>query len=604
MSRIQKLENIYKKPLENKNIKDVSNFIHSIVYVDVTKGKYARFLLDAFLNDKFLEEDLIGGLESTVGQAISLFHKHKHKLPEDMRSIFKYSSPGDLWKAVKQFQGELSGKELKKEEQEKIYRETEFIYKDETTGFQVVSPLTEESAKWWGKGTRWCTSADNDNMFLSYTAISSLLILLIPARVGTSGNIDKLQLWKNGKNIQFMNEADNNVDLNYIEQNWDILEPICLWLNDLQYIPEKYRTEEICELAVKNNGDSLCYVPDNLKTKKICNLAIMNSNLAIDSTPMELLTEEYLKELIIAKQKGFISCLPKSLKTQELYEFTFINKKCDYFHIPNEYKNTLFYKNIIYNFPLFLKDLSKELKTKELCELAFKQNHLALQYFPEEFITQELCEIAIHTHGNLLRFIKLNNRTEELCKIAVQQNGIALQFVPEHLKTEELCELAMKIDGLSLQYFPKHLITFELYKKSVNNNPFAIHFIPPKFITQELCEIAVKKNELALRCIPEKYITYEMCLSIKDENVIRAIPKHLKTEELYTNIVKNNGLALRCIPNRFITQELCELAYKQNHLALQYFPKTLKEKKENVLEYERLQDFFIKNILDNNHIIC
>ena len=167
MFRIKKLETHYHEQLTEKNIKDVSNFIHSIVDADITKGKYARFLIEAFLNDKFLEEDLDGGLDSTVGQAIILFDKHKSKLLVEQRSVYAldketklplYQSPGDLWKAVKQFQGELSGKELKKEEQEQVYRETEFVYKDEETGFQIISPLTENSAKWWGKGTRWCTS--------------------------------------------------------------------------------------------------------------------------------------------------------------------------------------------------------------------------------------------------------------------------------------------------------------------------------------------------------------------------------------------------------------------------------------------------------------
>ena len=128
MSRIQKLETIYKEKLKDHKVDHVSNFINSILNADITKGKYARFLIEAFLNDKFLEEDLIGGVDSTVGQAIHLFHKHKNKLPLEHRSVYAlnsetgealYQSPGDLWNSVKQFQGELSGKELKRGEQEK-----------------------------------------------------------------------------------------------------------------------------------------------------------------------------------------------------------------------------------------------------------------------------------------------------------------------------------------------------------------------------------------------------------------------------------------------------------------------------------------------------
>ena len=278
MSRIKKLETRYKKQLNEYGIKDIYNFIQSIICIDITKGKYARFLIESFLNNKFLEEDLIGGLDSTVGQTISLFDKHKGKLPIEQRSVYAlnpetklplYQSPGDLWKVVKQYQGELSGKELKKEEQEQIYRETEFVYKNEETGFQIISPLTKESAKWWGRGTRWCTSADNNNMFNIYAKDAPLLILLMP-------NGDKLQYWTDGNidNIQFMDENDNEIELDYIEEHWNILKDFILWIDDFNFIPEKYINYDLCHQLVCKNGENFRYIPKEFKTKEICNLAL------------------------------------------------------------------------------------------------------------------------------------------------------------------------------------------------------------------------------------------------------------------------------------------------------------------------------------------
>jgi hypothetical protein len=248
MSRIKKLENYYHEQLTKHKVKDISVFIQFIVNADITKGKYARFLIESFLSDKFLEEDLVGGLDSTVGQAISLFDKHKSKLPINERSVYTldketgkalYQSPGDLWNKVKQYQGELSGKELKKENQEKAYAETEFVYKDETTGFQIISPLSMFSAKWWGKGTRWCTSAEQGNAFLSYFLEAPLFILLMP-------NGDKLQLHYDGA-ISFMDENDDNVSRDYIEEHWSILKNLIISYKDLYFIPEKYITQDIID---------------------------------------------------------------------------------------------------------------------------------------------------------------------------------------------------------------------------------------------------------------------------------------------------------------------------------------------------------------------
>ena len=395
-NRIEKIYNQYYQQLKGKKNKNIFVFIQSIIDSDITKGKYVRFLIEAFLNNKFLEEDLIGGLNSTVGQAISLFDKHKSKLPEDMRSVFKYSSPGDLWKAVKQFEGELSGKELKKEEQEKIYRETEFVYKDEKTGFQIVSPLTEESAKWWGKGTRWCTSAENNNQFLNYEQKAPLFILLMP-------NGDKLQLWKYKNGIQFMDETDNKVSLEYIEQNWNILKSICLWFQCINYIPQKYQTRELCELAIKHGDMALPFIAEHFKTKELCELAVKKNGWSLEYVPEEYKTSELCK--LAVKQSGWaLSFVP--------------------------------YK----------------LRTKELCELAIRQNGMALKFVPDELRTEKLYKMAVNRTGVALKFVPKHLITKELCELAVKQNGRAFKYIPKELKTKEFCKLIVQKNKFVFKY--------------------------------------------------------------------------------------------------------------------------------------------------------
>ena len=472
MSRIYKLENIYKETLEDKDIQNISEFLQSVVDADITKGKYARFLIESFLNDKFLEEDLIGGVDSTVGQAIRLFDKHKSKLPENMRSVYAvnpetgealYQSPGDLWKAVKQFQDELSGKELKKEEQEKVYRETEFVYKDEETGFQIVSPLTEESAKWWGKGTRWCTSAEKNNMFKEYVKDAPLFILLMP-------NGDKLQLWIWKDNIQFMDDADNEMELDYIKENWNILEPICLWLNDLKFIPEEYITKELLELAVKQNGLALRYVQEEYRTPDLCEIAIQQDGRLLLYVPKKLRTKE-LCELAI-KENGYA-----------------------------------------------LADIPYSLITKELCELAVKQNGLALAHLlGEHRFNEDIYKLAVQQNGRALGYVPEKLITPELCEIAVKQNGTSLGYVPNEIKTKELCEMAVQQNGLSVVYVPENIITEEFYKLAIQQDGAVFEYVPYEYRTPEVCKIVREQNEKKIESIPEcENISFEQYQEIFKE---------------------------------------------------------------------------------------
>jgi hypothetical protein len=556
MSRIQKLENIYKEQLTSKHIKDTSAFFQFILDADITKGKYARFLIEAFLNDKFLEEDLIGGLNSTVGQAISLFDKHKGKLPENMRSVYAlnpetgealYQSPGDLWNSVKQYQDELSGKELKKEEQEQVYRETEFIYKDEETGFQIISPLTKESAKWWGKGTRWCTSAENNNMFEHYAKKAPLFILLMPTNEDSTGNRDKLQLWNCSNSIQFMDEVDNSVTLEYIEQNWDILEPVCLWLNNLKYIPDIYMTEDICKNIIQKHGAFLYSIPKEFKTLEICELAIANNG-----SSLQHISEEY--------------------RTQGLCEIAVKQDGLALYHVPDEFKTKELCELAVNNNGNAIVDVPLKLMTEELCKIAVKQNGHALHYIPEKFITKELCEIAVQQYGEALKFIQKELRTKELCELAIQQNGLALRWIPMELRTEELYELAVKQNGDALCYVPESLRTEELCEIAIQNNGEALRFIPIKYRNKELCEIAVQQNGLNLIYVPYEIKTEELCkIAVKqNQDAFIHVPEKLK------NKLKH-----------YIKETLFELPLDKYHETFQEI-KTFFPKKDIFLQYNHV----------------
>ena len=445
MSRLKKLETYYKDQLKNHNINDVSDFIQSILNADITKGKYARFLIEAFLNDKFLEEDLIGSLNSTVGQAISFFDKHKGKLPVHERSVYAlnpktsealYQSPGDLWNSVKQYQGELSGKELKKEEQEKIYRETEFVYKDEETGFQIISPLTKESAKWWGKGTRWCTSAENNNMFWDYAKDAPLFILLMPDK-------QKLQLWKDDNSIVFMDESDNSVSREYIEQHWSVLEPICLWLKKYEFIPYKNLNYDLYSYFLEQGKISSEIVPKKIQDYELAKKIIKNE---------------------------------KNLK-----------------NIRKDLIDTELCKTISFDDDNF-KDIPKNIITKELCELAVEHNGLSLKYIPKEYITKKLCQMAIQQNGMALLYVPENIITLKLCELSIRKNSENLQYVPDNFRTSNICKLSIEDNPYTILEIPENQRTKEMYELAVKKDGTFLKYVPEKYKTLELCELAVRQN--------------------------------------------------------------------------------------------------------------
>ena len=577
MSRLNKLETYYKDQLKNHNINNVSNFIQSILNADITKGKYARFLIESFLNDKFLKEDLIGGVDSTVGQTISLFDKHKSKLPIEYRSVYAldketgealYQSPGDLWNSVKQFQGELSGKELKKEEQEQVYRETEFVYKDEETGFQIISPLTKESAQWWGKGTRWCTSAENNNRFEYYAKQAPLLILLMPDK-------QKLQLWKNGNDIQFMDEADKTVPLDYIEQNWKLLKHICLWLNDIRFIPSTKQTYLQCENTLKNKVNN-CFQLINKKflDENMYNIALENRLISLQIIPQEYLTDTLIQNHIKESEYGIMFFSKQYLTPERCRIFVKLN-------------------------PSVLTYLPTELKTEELCRIAVEQDGSLLFFVPEEYLTKELCEIAVQNNVKALNTIPDKYKTYDLCEKMLYKNEQAIYYIPDKYKNTKMCKYLISISGEYLFFFSDNIKTKEICELAVKNNGCALEAVPEHLKTKELYELAVKQSGQALRHIPEKYRTKEICeLAVKNNGyALQYVSNDFITRELCEIAVQKDGWALSYVPEKLKTKELCELAIQQNEEALQYVPNEyMASLKKNEIIFDK--DFYISYLTE------
>jgi len=140
--------------------------------------------------------------------------------------------------------------------------------------------------------------------------------------------------------------------------------------------PKKaYKDNEICKLAVQQNGWVLQYVKE--KTEEICKLAVQQNGLALQFVKEQ--TEELCK--LAAQQNGWALLLMKE-------------------------------------------------QTEEICKLAVQQNGHALQFVKEQ--TEELCKLAVQQNGWALQYVK--EQTEEICKLAIQQHGDALEFVKSEFR--------------------------------------------------------------------------------------------------------------------------------------------------------------------------
>jgi Domain of unknown function (DUF4116) len=456
---------------------------------DPSKNKgMTAWLVGQYAQGNLRLEDL-----GTANETLTMFRRYAPKLEPEKRDLGQYPNLAAVWEAVIAFanaeEQHISGRAQKALDRDKAYAESRILRQD-PDGFTVAVPLTEFAAKWWGKGTRWCTAAEKDNQFWQYHKIAPLFIVVIP-ELKEKG---KFQLWAtegdvpfiDAADVQFMDAADQRPPEDLVEAYWPRFEPIFsfAWRKNgraLTCVPKALRTAEMCRIAVAQNGVALEYVPEHLRTDEFCRFAVAQSGWALNHVPEVLRTDGMCR--IAVTQGGYVLC-----------------------HVP------------------------KDLRTDEMCRIAVARHGEALLYVPEKLRTYEICRIAVAKTGGALQYAPEDLRTEEICKIAVSQNGWALQYVPWDLRTVEMCKIAVAQKGQALYHVPKELRTVEMCKIAVAQNGQALEDMPEDLRTEELCRIAVAKDGWALAWVPEDLRTEELCrIAVEqDEQALLWVPGPLR----------------------------------------------------------------------------
>lgn len=130
-------------------------------------GKYSKWLLKLYKQGKLKIEDLYKYRES-----LQAFHTYRNQLSK--KDIMAYGDGNQLYDAVKQFIENPNQATSHSDAIRRIKQDVDKVYEDDE--WLILIPKTEEAAKYYGKGTRWCTAANYNNMFKYYNQDGPLYI--------------------------------------------------------------------------------------------------------------------------------------------------------------------------------------------------------------------------------------------------------------------------------------------------------------------------------------------------------------------------------------------------------------------------------------------
>ncbi len=211
-----------------------------------------------------------------------------------------------------------------------------------------------------------------------------------------------------------------------------------------------------------------------------------------------------------------------------------------------------------------------------------------LRCIPKTSQTYDLLLQVCSNDGMALGLAAQRMITPKLCEIAVRQNGLALAFFPQKIIDgkgmkwyAEMCERAVSNNGTAIQYVPAELISKDLAIKAImsydSEDPdleFPIAFIPNDLLSKELLEKSIEKSPLSIKDIPVRRISKILSRKavLGDWHALEFIPSRFIDEELVEMALRQDPMAIQFIPREMLNASLCQECFCRNPSTLGYIP--------------------------------
>lgn len=113
---------------------------------------------------------------SDLKDYLTTFKEYFNVIPKDKRDINKFKSIDDLYQVIKDFKEKDLPKSKTQELKQIKEKEIKKVY--DSGDWSIYVPLTERASCLIGKGTKWCTSAEEDNYFDNYNEKGKLYVII------------------------------------------------------------------------------------------------------------------------------------------------------------------------------------------------------------------------------------------------------------------------------------------------------------------------------------------------------------------------------------------------------------------------------------------
>ncbi|MFY0564924.1 DUF4116 domain-containing protein [Archangium lansingense] len=563
---------------------------------DPAAGKpHLEWVLRLYLSGRLRAEDLY-----KVTETLQEFRRVRRHLPERARQLNTYEDLPSLWRTIAPHARSPSKRTRAAGEREKARAESRVLYED---GELIVAvPQTRASARWWGRGTRWCTAAEEDNAFEAYHRQGPLVVFI--------ANGAKFQF--HAPSDSFHDDADGPVEagvlapffprleaaglqslvlaLDPLAQELGILprerlrSAITEWGMPLCFVPEEHRDAELCRLAVMRDGEGLSFVPDALRTRELCGLAVSSHGRALRYVPFSLRDHELC--LTAIEHGARLSDVPDTIRDREVCLAAARRGGGVLEFVPFALRDAELCRRAMESGPDRLEHIPWALRDRDTCVRALDSDGYQLAFVPERHRDLELYRGAVQRRGCTLEFVPLAMRDFDVCVEAVRSEIHAWRFTPPELRPALAAATGVDLDAEQIQVMfgglallPLAERTRERCLEAAREQQFEAGHAPDVLRDRETC-LEIAARGILLDQVPEDFRSREVCLPnvARDPYALASVPEDLRDREMCLAAVRGFGEQLCFVAEPLRDEELCRAAVASASEALSHVPFALRDR--------------------------
>lgn len=342
----------------------------------------------------------------------------------------------------------------------------------------------------------------------------------------------------------------------------------------LEFVPRTRIDNNLCEISLRNSVESFKFVPNKFKTPDICLQVVKSNGMLVQYVPKKFINENLIMSAIQNNFKA-LKCIKERYKTFVVCSAAFNISPHSIAYFPTDLVPNFFIDitdaQIYSEIPLPLNPDIFNLSDNWV--KLVEANGITLKYVPDEIITLELCMSAVTQNGLALEFVPPLLLNDDIIIQAITQNYKAISFIPQRFLKYEIISLALVLSKDPLKNILKDkkikpFLSYEDYKDAIKNKSLDLCDVPTKFLNEQFCSEAIKANALNIQFLPREYAD---------------IPSYYTTAIEYAS---NEDTILKYIPTEYKTNDVCISALKQTMSNLPFVPKIL------------IDDDFIKTLID------